>query len=234
MTGAAPPGELPELGPLLGRLAAPDTPASRDRDLDPVRVALLSELFERAGKAREQLAAGNAAAARVVLGRDTWLAIWERAVSEASAAMFAGIERRIRDAAAISRFPGRRVATRLPDAEERRVLTARFSSAGIGLEEVTRELGNPAVEWGEAIRRTAGEFTGAWDQLRALARQEHDAWERRTIQIREWHRPWRPLVLVGTALFLLAVWVGLVLGGFLPVPGFLRPLADWYWGLPWP
>ena len=234
MTGARPPGELPELGPLLGRLAAPDTPATRDRDLEPVRVALLSELFERAGRARERLAAGDAAAARAVLGRDTWLAIWERAVSEASSAMFAGIERRIRDAAAVSRFPGRQVGARLPDAEERRVLTARFSSAGIGLEEVSRELGNPAVEWGEAVRRTAGEFTGAWDQLRALARQEYDAWERRTTQIREWRRPWRPLVLVGVALLSLAVWLGLVLGGFLPVPGFLQPLADWYWSLPWP
>jgi hypothetical protein len=234
MSIVVPAGGLPELGPLLGRLAAPDTPAIRDRDLEPVRIALLSELFERAGRAREQLAAGDAAAARATLGRDTWLAIWERAVSEASTAMFAGIERRIRDAAAISRFPGRRVQTRLPDAEERRVLTARFSSAGIGLEEVTRDLGNPAVEWAEAIRRTAGEFTGAWDQLRAMARQEHDSWERRTMQIREWRRPWRPLVLVGVALLLLAVWLGLMLGGFLPVPAFLRPLAAWYWSLPWP
>ena len=228
------PGGLPELGPLLGRLAAPDTPVTRDRDLEPVRVALLSELFEQAGRARDQLAGGDTAAAHATLGRDTWLAIWERAVSGASAAMLAGIERRIRDAAAISRFPSRRVAARLPDAEERRVLTARFSSAGIGLEEVTRELTNPAVEWGEAIRRTAGEFTGAWDQLLAMARQEHDSWERRTMQIREWRRPWRPLVLVGVALLLLAGWVGLVLGGFLPVPRFLQPLANWYWSLPWP
>jgi len=109
-----------------------------------------------------------------------------------------------------------------------------FSSAGIGLEEATRELGNPEVEWGEAIRRTAGELTGAWDQLRAMARQEYDTWDRRTSQIREWRRPWRPLVLVGVAFLLLAAWLGLVLGGFLPVPVFLQPLADWYWGLPWP
>lgn len=227
-------GELPELGPLLGHLAAPDPPTSRDRDLEPVRVELLSELFERAGKAREKLAAGDVAAARAVLGRDAWLAIWERAVAAAGSAMLAGIERRIRDAALISRFPDRLVAKRLPDAEERRVLTARLSSAGIGLEEASKELGNPAIAWGEAIRRTAGELTGAWDQLRTLAEQEYGAWDRRTIQIRDWRRPWRPLVLSGVALLVLAIWLGMVLGGFLPVPGFMRPIADWYWRLPWP
>lgn len=234
MTGATLRSELPELGPLLGHLAAPDAPTSRDRDLESVRVELLSELFERAGTAREKLAAGDVAAARAVLGRDAWLTIWERAVAAAGSAMLAGIERRIRDAAVISRFPDRLVAKRLPDAEERRVLTARLSSAGIGLEEASKELGNPAIEWGEAIRRTAGELTGAWDQLRTLAGQEYEAWDRRTIQIRDWRRPWRPLVLTGVALLMLAVWLGMVLGGFLPVPGFMRPIADWYWRLPWP
>lgn len=234
MNGATLRGELPELGPLLGHLAAPDAPASRDRELEPVRVELLSDLFERAGKAREKLAAGDTAAARAALGRDVWLTIWERAVSAAGSAMLAGIERRIRDAAVISRFPDRLVAKRLPDAEEHRVLTARLSSAGIGLEEATKELGNPAIEWGEAIRRTAGELTGAWDQLRMLAGQECDAWDRRAIQIRDWRRPWRPLVLTGIALLVLAIWLGMVLGGFLPVPGFMRPIADWYWSLPWP
>jgi hypothetical protein len=234
MTGAALQAGLPELGPLLGRLAAPDAPVSRDRDLEPVRLELLSALFERAGKAREHLAAGDVAAARATLNRETWLALWEQAVSGAGAALLAGIERRMRDAAAVSRLPARRLAARLPDDEERRVLVARLSSAGIGLEEATKELANPAIEWSETIRRTAGELTGAWDLLRAMVGQEIDSWDRRTSQVREWRRPWRPLVLAGIALFVLAAWIGLVLGGFLPVPGFLRPVAEWYWSLPWP
>jgi hypothetical protein len=234
VTGVAPPSGLPELGPFLGRLAAPDAPGLRDRDLEPVRIELLTALFERAGKARELIAAGDSAGARAALGRDAWIGSWERAVTAATTVMLAGIERRLRDAAAVSRFPGRRIAAMLPDGEERRVIAARFSSAGIGLEEVTRELSNPAVEWAEAVRRSAGELSGAWEELREIAGQEYDAWERRTMQVRDWRRPWRPLILAGTLLLLLAAWIGLLLGGFLPVPGFLRPLANWYWGLALP
>lgn len=228
------PPALPELGPLLGDLAAPDSPASRDGELEPVRQELISALFDQAGRGRELLAAGDEAAARAALGRDVWIAVWEKAVAGAASAVLAGIERRLHDAAAISRMPGKRAAGLLPTPEERGMLTARLASAGIGLEEVTRELGNPAIAWPDAIRRTAGELTGAWDRLRALARKEHEFWDRRTAIAREWRRPWRPLIVLGLGLLAGAIWLGLVLGGYLPAPAFLRPLAEWYWSLEWP
>ncbi len=225
---------FPELGPFLGHLASPDAPASRDPELEPVRLAMLSTLFERAGQARALLASGDLAGARAVLAREAWLGIWETAVAGAAAALLSGIERRLRDAAAVSRLPRGKVTTLLPGAEDRRILRARLASAGIGLEQATLELARTALEWDEAIRRSAGELTGAWDRMLALARQEREFWDRRIADVRAWRRPWRPLILSATALLLLAVWLGLVLGGYLPVPSFLRPLTDWYWSLPWP
>lgn len=234
MTDSSTLSSLPELGPLLGHLASPDAPASRDPELEPVRLALLSALFERAGKARALLAAGDSGAARAALAREVWLGIWEGAVAATLTALLTGIERRLRDAASISRIGRKRTASLLPSPEDRRILGARLGSAGMGLEQATLELAKPSLEWDEALRRTAGELTDGWDRLVALARQERDFWERRIADVRAWRRSWRPLVLAATALLLLAIWLGLVLGGYLPVPGFLRPLTDWYWSLPWP
>jgi hypothetical protein len=234
MTGSAAPSTFPELGPFLGHLASPDAPGSRDPELEPVRLAMLSALFERAGRARAMLARGDAAGSRGALSRETWLGIWGEAVAGAAGALLGGTERRLRDAALVSRIRSRRIAALLPGGEDRRILGARLASAGIGLEQATLELARDSLDWDETVRRCAGELTGAWDQLMVLARQEREFWDRRIADVRSWRRPWRPFILGAAALLLLAAWLGLVLGGYLPVPGFLRPLTDWYWSLPWP
>lgn len=225
---------FPELGPFLGHLASPDAPDSRDPELEPVRLGMLSALFGRAGRARALLGSGDAAGSRAALSREAWLGIWEEAVAGAAAALLTGVERRLRDVAAISRIGKQPVAGLLPSMEDRRILTARLASAGLGLEQATLELAKSSPDWDESIRRTAGELTGAWDRLLALSKQERDFWDRRIADVRAWRRPRRPLILAGAVLLLLAIWLGLVLGGYLPVPTFLRPLTDWYWSLPWP
>ena len=225
---------IAEIGPFLGHLASPDAPGSRDAELEPVRLQLLSALFERAGASRHRFAAGDVDAGRAALSREAWLGIWEEAVDGTAAALLSGIERRLREAAAVSRIGSRKVAALLPGAEDRRILAARLASAGMGLEDATLELARTDHDWEESVRRTAGELTGAWDQMLLLARQERSFWDRRVADVKAWKRPWRPLVLLTAALLLIAGWLGLVLGGFLPVPGFLRPVTDWYWSLPWP
>jgi len=223
---------LPELGPLLGTLvAAPvELPAGR-AVLEEARVELLSQLFDKAGTARAALAKGDEVAARKALGPASWLEVWERAVAGAVRSLGQEIERRLRHAAAESRFPRKRIAALLPDAEERRILAARLSAAGMGLEETVTLLDNPARTWEEALRRVAGELEAAWDRLVATALHELDRWDRRAMEIRVWRRSWLPLVLAGTFGLALAVWLGLVLGGIIPAPGWLRPLTDWLWNL---
>jgi hypothetical protein len=210
---------LPELGPRLGRLASPSSaPTGIATILEPVRVQLLSEIFERNGTARKE--------ARD-LESSAWLEGWERATHAATELVLAEVERRVQEAAAVSRFPRSRIALALPSAEDRAVLAAQFSAAGSGLEAAVAAGGN-------AAGHPAGELEGAWERLSETAGRELAIWNQRAAEIRAWRRPWRPLLLGGAAAGLVALWIGLVLGGYLPVPALLRPLAEWYWRLPWP
>jgi hypothetical protein len=223
---------LPELGPLLGRLVAP--PAERspiEAGFDQVRLELLSALFDRAREARDLLAGGDEPAAHSALGGGVWLGVWEQAVSAVTRAVSGEIELRIREAATLSRYPRKRLAAALPDAEALRLLAARLSATGIELEAALERLGELSRPWQEGLRRAAGELEAAWERLLATAREELLTWDQRAAAIRAWRRPWQPLLLVSAVLFGLAIWLGLVLGGFLSAPGWLRPLTDWVWNL---
>jgi uncharacterized protein YeaO (DUF488 family) len=235
MTTEISPITVPELGPLLGRLIeVPADLTPGEAALDAARVQMLTTLFEHAGSARELLAHGNVPGARTALGRTAWLGVWERAVADAGSAITAEISHRVREAASVARFPARRLTPLLPGAEERRVLAARLAAAGIGLEAAVPQLEDGSIAWSDALRRTAGELEAAWEQLVATAHQELATWDRRATQIRQWKRPWTPLVATRFLLLGSTTWLGLVLGGYLPAPGWLRPLAQWFWNLPWP
>ncbi len=233
MSGSNPPPSLPELGPLLGRLITPPESTSQPAALlEPARLELLTALFDRAGAARQSLAAGDAAAARASLGPAAWLEAWDKAVIAALAALTAEIDRRLKDAARIARLPARQLLARLPTPDDRRVLSARLAAQGIGLEAAAARMDRGATEWSDAVRWAAGELEGAWEGLVATARSELAAWDARGAEIRAWRRPWTSLIAGGTVLVAVFTWLGLVLGGFLPVPDWLRPAAEWVWNLP--
>ena len=163
-----------------------------------------------------------------------WLELWDSAVAGSALALVHAIEEGFREAAAYSRFPTKRLATLMPSPGDKSVLAARLSAAGIGLESATALLGDRGTDWREALRRAAGETEVSWQQLCRTAEIEMSAWERRIEEVRRWRRPWRPLVLVGAAALFLAGWAGLTLGGYLPVPHWFRPVAEWAWNLSWP
>jgi ferric-dicitrate binding protein FerR (iron transport regulator) len=104
----------------------------------------------------------------------------------------------------------------------------------MGLEAAAPSLDASGEEWDQAARRTAGELEQAWQRLRRTAEDEMSFWDRRIEAIRSWRRPWLPLLAGGGVALGLGTWLGLVLGGYLPVPGLLRPFAEWIWSLPWP
>ncbi|HEV8598204.1 MAG TPA: hypothetical protein VGQ69_02480 [Gemmatimonadales bacterium] len=232
MTAGAPESRLPELGPMLGRaVLPPEEKTPLDAALEGVRFELLTLLFERADSARRLFASGDESGARAALGGATWLPLWERAVDSATRILREAIERQVRDAAAVSRYPTQRLAAVLPDAEEERVLAARLSAAGIGLEEAVERLDAGSQLWNEGLRRVTGELEAAWERLLATAHAEVRHWSHRAAEIHAWRRPWWPLVLFGAVVLSLACWLGLVLGGYLPVPGWLRPFTSWVWNL---
>ena len=196
---------MTELGPLLGRLtSSPNQSAPAEALLSPVRLELVTGIFERAG----------------------WSAAWEQAVSQAGRTISSEIESRLRAAAQVSRYPARRLNQELPTVEDRSVLLARLASAGIQYEEAITRVEDPTQ-----IRRASGELEVAWDQLVVTASEELSRWDLRATRIRSWRRPWTPFVLATAVVLALAIWVGLVLGGYLRSPSWMRPLADWVWSL---
>lgn len=226
--------KIPELGPLLGSLVEPPGRDGDEAGLHPARLAMVDAVFARAALARRHLAQGEEEAARAALGSREWLEIWEAAAVRSAGTLIERAGQRMREAAAYSRYPAGRLAGQLPTAEDRAILTAKLSAAGMGLEAATPALDAGGEEWDQATRRAAGEMEQAWQRLVRAGGDEMAFWDRRIQDIRTWRRPWLPLLVGGGLALGLGVWLGLVLGGYLPPPGPLRPFAEWVWSLPWP
>jgi hypothetical protein len=235
VNGPVLPDELPELGPWLGRLPeiARRDPTP-DLALDPIRLDLVSALFERAAAARGFLLASDRESARAALDRAEWLAVWRKAVERSAAATIAAIDARLRRAADRSGALASHLAAARPDDEYEATLRARLEAAGIPLERLLARPLSARDDWGDAVQRACRALEASWDELEAVARAELTAWEPAVAALDAW-RPPRALWL--GALTLAAVtagWVGLALGGYLSRPAWLDPFADWFWGLPWP
>lgn len=238
-TVPAPARFVPELGPLLGRLTAPPGTASGLVPLDDIRLALVTELFDLAGAAREFASEGDLTSAVQSLNRHGWLAAWERAVSAAAARVAGRIDARIRSAAAESRLPKRRLQRALLDDEERRGIEVRVGAGGGALVEAldvmeasVRRAGRSdalADAWRAALIGVARRLESAWTSLEDAAAKEEAAWQEDIAQVRAWRRPRWPLWVFTVAVLGAALYCGLLIGGFIAVPHALAPFAEWWW-----
>ena len=232
---------VPELGPLLGRLAAP--PSSQpDRDgvpLDDIRLALATELFELAGAAREFTASGDVAGGIVSLARHEWLGAWDRAVTAAATRIGDRIDARLRSAAAESRLPASRLRRQLLSEDERRGIAVRIGSGGGGLvvaldaldaaaRQATRSPGGLAAWQGE-LAAVGRRLEKAWIDLEEAVRHEDAAWQDDIARVRSWRRPRWPLWAITAVVVAAAAYFGLIFGGYIAVPGPLRPVAEAWW-----
>lgn len=235
---------VPELGPALGRLTAlPERPAAGAWvSLDDLRLELVTRLFELAGAARAFGAGDDRTAAVASLNRAAWLGEWDRVVAEATARLTKAVDARLAAAATESRLPARqRAELPLTDAD-RRALAGRLGAGALPflqsldrLEAVVHAIssGGPRgveaePEWVEALLASARRLESAWLALAAAARAEQDLWAPEIERVRRWRRPSRALWIVSAALVALASLLGLMLGGYIPVPPPLRELA-WAW-----
>jgi hypothetical protein len=237
---------VPELGSSLGRLcsrleARPD-PARWVR-LDDLRLDLATRIFELAGAARAFAAEDDRAAAVSSLNRQAWLAEWERTVSEAAGRLGGAVEARLTAAAAEARLP-KRLRRALPLTEaDRRAISARLGSGSLAflhsleILEHTVPAASAAgvrgeaglVEWQEALLGVARRLESAWVALEAAALAEQRWWEPEIERVRGWHRPTWPAWTLTAVALAIAAYFGLLFGGYLPVPGVLRPLAEAWW-----
>jgi len=228
---SGPLAEIPELGPLLGRFAsaAPRGPAGFP--LDDLRFRLLSGLYQRFGAARRELSRGNDAGAAAQISRDSWLTLWQEASSAAGDRVLAELDRRFDGARQESRMPPEKLALLKPSEGDRRTIRARLDAAGIPLERIESPDGTADIT--TALLHAAMALDASWERLGATAVAELGAWDHEIARVRTWRRTTALLWIVTAAALLLAVALGLSLGGYLPAPGPLGVLQRWFWSLPW-
>ncbi|MBK6420724.1 MAG: hypothetical protein IPF77_00640 [Gemmatimonadetes bacterium] len=233
---------VPELGPGLGRLVAPPPAPGAPQHwiaLDDIRLALVTQLFDLAGDARRWAREGDRELALATLDGTAWATAWQVAVGTVAQRAAAAISARLLAAAAEVRLPAAR-ARRLPlDQQETLALAGRLGRGTGALQAAlaaldqaipgARAAGSGQRAWQDAVGACARRLEAAWIALEEALHEEWRRWDAEIADLRAWRRPRWPLVLSGLALFGAAACLGLVLGGYLPVPDFLRSFVEMVW-----
>jgi hypothetical protein len=234
---------IPELGPYLGRLS--DPPAITHRDprmipLDDIRIRMVTGVFELAGAARSFAGAGDPQGAMASLSRLAWLGLWEKAVAGSAERISAAVNTGFHAAARESRFAAHRLKRLLLTPDDTRAIAARLGSGGAPfvaaldlLEQTVHSASSRSHpqpgEWQAALTAAARRLESAWLSLEQSAAVELQRWQGEIERVRAWSRPRWPLWLFTIAVLTGAIYLGLVLGGYLPVPEALRGLARFWW-----
>jgi hypothetical protein len=238
---------VPELGPSLGKLCdPPDLEPPRGPlgvSFEDIRLDLVTGLFDVAGAARSFAAAGDRQGAIASLARLVWIELWERSVMSAAGRLADLVNSRFREAAAESHLPARQLEQVLLSEQDRRAIAARLGSGGAGfvaaldaMEQTVPAAAAPGPrgrqsveEWQIALAAVARKLESAWLALTESALVEQQRWKSEIDQVRKWQRPTWPLWILTAILLLVATYLGLVLGGYLPVPEFLTAFANFWW-----
>ncbi|HJR17999.1 MAG TPA: hypothetical protein VJ808_14205 [Gemmatimonadales bacterium] len=238
---------IPELGPSLGRLVDPPlTHGDRgalDLVLDDIRLELVTGIFELAGAARSFAASGDRQGAISSFSRVAWLGLWERAVAASAERLAQVVNARLTEAAAEARLPAKQLETFLLKTEDVRAIAARLGSGGASfvgaldaLEQTVPGAAAPGdrgragqEDWERALAAAARRLEAGWLALVAGARLEQDHWKVEIEKARAWRRPTTVLWLLSAALFVVATYLGLILGGYITVPAPLSSFAEFWW-----
>jgi uncharacterized protein YukE len=229
---------VPELGPSLGRLIVPRRVAEPWVPLDDVREALATSVMECAGAARREAANGAKASALVALDRAAWTGAWEEAVRHAADRIVTVLDRTLETEAKKVRMPRRRQRQLVVSTGERRAIAARLAAGGdtldVALDQVARTTetlartwpGDAAArsEWRTAQEAAARRLEAAWLALEAQVEQERARWTGEVEAVKSWRPSLVPVFAIWTPLAAITIWLGLVLGGYLPAPQWLAAL----------
>lgn len=234
------PLRIPELGPSFGKLVIGTGRTPGGVRLDGIRYRLVTRVIEAAGEARRLSANEERAPAVAALGRETWLAAWDEAVSALATMLAARVDAHLQAEARAVRMP-RRLRKRVAlEAGERRSMTARLGSSGAILIPALDAVGrcgeaalaattlerDAVTAWQEALKTAARRLEAAWLALEDAAEAEAARWAEVADRIAQWRKPLWPVWALGALGLILAAWVGLMYGGYLPTPEWLIQLWD--------
>ncbi len=229
------PLRVPELAPSLGRLLVPRRLDEPWVPLDDIREELATRVLELGGEAR--VAAVREERERVLeaTNRRAWAAVWEQAVRRTAERVVRALDREIELAGRRVRMPRRRWRRRLLTSAERRAIAARLGTGGepfvaaIDALDAASALAHEAsvldrealAEWQEALRTAARRLEAAWLALEAEVEEERRRWAPEIEAVASWRPALWPVFALWVPLAAALVWLGLVLGGYLPAPPWL-------------
>ncbi len=229
------PLRMPELAPSLGRLLVPRRLLAPWVSLDDIREELATRVLELGGEGRVAAVREERSAVLEAVGREVWAAAWEQGVRRTAERVAAALDREIEFAARRVRLPRRRWRRRLLTGSEKRAIAARLAAGGgvfvaalDALEAVSARVGDASVldrdahaDWQEALRTAARRLEAAWLALEAEVEEERRRWAPELEAIAAWQPPLWPVIALWVPLAAALVWLGLVLGGYLPAPPWL-------------
>jgi len=233
------PLRVPELAPSLGRIIVPRRLLDPWVPLDDIREELATRVLELGGEGRAASAreADGAARARVleVTGRRAWTAAWDHAVRRTGARVADALDAEITRTAREVRLPRRRLRRHLLSNAEKRAIVARLGTGGgpfvVALDQLEAAAARAAdasvlekdahAGWQEALRTVARRLEAAWLALEAEVEAERERWNAEIEALAAWRPSLWPIFVVWAPVAFLLIWLGLILGGYVPAPAWL-------------
>jgi hypothetical protein len=229
------PLRVPELASSLGRLLVPRRLEEPWVPLDDLREDLATRVMELGGQARAAAAREQREQVLEAVSRRAWLVAWEAAVRRAAERVTMALDGEIERAARRVRMPGRERRRRLLTGSEKRAIAARLAAGGESFVAALDALDGAGLrardagvldktlhaEWQDALRAAARRLEAAWLALETAVAEERLRWAVETHAIARWRPSLWPVIVLWTPLAGGLIWLGLVLGGYLPAPAWL-------------
>lgn len=229
------PLRVPELAPSLGRVIVPRRQRPPWVPLDDIREELATRILELGGEGRAAAAREDRDRVLETTGRRAWTAAWDHAVRRAAARVADALDAEITRTGRRVRLPGRRLRRYLLSGAERRAIAARLGTGGAAfvaaldeLEAAAARVADASVldkgahaDWQEALRTVSRRLEAAWLALEAEVEEERGRWTPELDALVRWRPRLWPLVVVWLPVAVLLVWLGLILGGYVPAPAWL-------------
>jgi hypothetical protein len=229
------PLRVPELASPLGRLVVPRRLEVPWLPLDDAREELASRVIELAGAGRLAAQREDRDAVLAATAPAGWLVAWEHAVRRVAERLAQALDAEIEWTARRVRMPRRRWHRLLVAPAERRAIAARLAAGGETFAAALRELesaaaavrqatvldGEAHAAWQDALRAAARRLEAAWLALEAAVQDERSRWEPEIAAVAAWRAPLWPVFALWLPFAAGLLWLGLVIGGYLPAPSWL-------------
>jgi hypothetical protein len=233
------PLRVPELAPSLGRIIVPRRQQEPWVPLDDIREELATRVLEIGGEGRAAAAqaaeGGDRARVFDITGRRAWTAAWDHAVRRAALRVADALDAELTRTAKRVRLPRRRLRRHLLTNPEKRAITARLGTGGgefvaalDALEGAAARVMDASVlekeahgDWQESLRTVARRLEAAWLALESEVEEERRRWSSEIDTIATWRPALWPVVAFWVVFSAAVIWLGLVLGGYIPAPEWL-------------